>query len=468
MEGSWLALLPFIIVIVVALFTKQIVPALFAALLVGGYLLEPTLFGGIRRMVGYIVVNTMEQNNIRILIYLFTFAGFINLIRTAGGIKGIVNLVSRKVQSRRNAILLTWLSTIVTFSAPSFRIITMSPVLKALGKRLKISDKRTGFIIEVTSNPVVALIPIATAFVGYMVSIIDISAKQSNLQVNAYATFVRSIPFNFYSIVLILIGIYYSFFKTDEEDVIKKDTTEELDVLTECQPAYTKEIPCKPMNFILPILIVIGVTLFLSWWDGRKMASTFFDAFLFSDALMVMLVGLFFGLITTIILFYIQKIAITKQVKQFLEGGNEMMTVLVMLILIWGITAASEDLGFTKYIGGLVQGFIPQYLIAPAVFLFGGILSYFIGSSWGTWGLLMPLAISLGVEADANILVIVGAVFASGIFGAFTSPLSDNTASLCTIMDMPIIEYAHTKLAPSIIAAVISLVLFTAAALFIS
>lgn len=93
--------------------------------------------------------------------------------------------------------------------------------------------------------------------------------------------------------------------------------------------------------------------------------------------------------------------------------------------------------------------------------MLGALISYFIGSSWGTWGLLMPLGVTLAAESGTNILLVIGAVFASGTFGAFASPLSDNTVTLCTILDLPVMEYARTKLVPSFIAAGLAAVLFT-------
>ena len=140
-------------------------------------------------------------------------------------------------------------------------------------------------------------------------------------------------------------------------------------------------------------------------------------------------------------------------VTHFVKGGNELISVIIMLALIWALSAISEDLGFSKYIAFHIAGWIPDGLIAPVLFLLGGFISYFIGSSWGTWGILMPLGITLAHQAGANILLSIGAVFASGTFGAFASPLSDNTVTLCTILDLDVIEYARLKLKPALIAA---------------
>ncbi|MHC8425547.1 hypothetical protein ACUZ22_04830 [Bacillus velezensis] len=114
-------------------------------------------------------------------------------------------------------MLLAWLLTFGTFSEPDFRIVTIAPIMKALSKPLDLSKQKIAYAIEFTTNPVIPLIPIATAF-GYMVSIIGQALKKSGIDQSAYTVYVKSIPFNFFSIVIIVAGIYYCFFKKQKAD----------------------------------------------------------------------------------------------------------------------------------------------------------------------------------------------------------------------------------------------------------
>ncbi len=484
MHASWISLLPFLIVIPISIWTKQVQPGLFVALILGSYLIDHSLLGGIKQMLHYLVGNLIKTNNIRIVLFLYIFAGLIHLIKVSGGIKGFVVLVGEKVKSKKSAMLLTWISTMATFSDPDFRIVTIAPIMKALQKRLHMSTQRIGFVIEVTSNPVVALIPVATGFVGYMVSIIDSSLKHSGIHRAAYKTYVESIPFNFFSFVILIIGLYYTFFMHRKEDAEQPQEkaadggsaySEEYSRHLEAAHRDTKDTPvhhdpgeednvkARPFNLILPIGCVLLLTLFLSYWDGHAKSSTFFGAFIKSDALGVMLEALTITLILTIIMLLFQHLPLAKIVTSFVEGGNQLMSVIILLALIWGVSAVSEDLGFSTYITDHVKGWIPSSLVAPILFLLGAVISYFIGSSWGTWGLLMPLGVMLAHHSGTNILLVIGAVFASGTFGAFASPLSDNTVTLCTILDLKVMTYARSKLIPSIIAAVITAILFAGA-----
>jgi Na+/H+ antiporter NhaC len=257
-----------------------------------------------------------------------------------------------------------------------------------------------------------------------------------------------------------------------EEKDLKKKSADDLphadqqEDLNESHRAYKKETPIRPWNLIIPIGLFLSLTLFLSWWDGHTKTRGFFNAFIKSDMLGVMLTSLLTAVIVALAYFIFQKFSVAGLATHFIKGGNELLNVIVMLSLIWALTAVSEDLGFSHYITAHVKGLIPGLFIAPSLFVLGMMISYFIGSSWGTWGLLMPLGVTLAAESHTSILLAIGAVFASGTFGAFASPLSDNTVTTCTVLDLPVVKYARSKLVPALIAAGISVILFGVASFF--
>ncbi|MGB8273231.1 MAG: Na+/H+ antiporter NhaC family protein, partial [Priestia megaterium] len=143
----------------------------------------------------------------------------------------------------------------------------------------------------------------------------------------------------------------------------------------------------------------------------------------------------------------------------FITGGNDLMSVILLLSVVWGLSAVTEDLGFSNFVTAHSK-WIPQMFVTPFMFVFGAAISYFIGSAWGTWGILMPLGVSLASSADLSLPLIIGAVFASGSFGAFSSPLSDDTNTIAKILDLSVIEYAKYKLKPALIAAGITVAFY--------
>jgi tetracycline resistance efflux pump len=263
---------------------------------------------------------------------------------------------------------------------------------------------------------------------------------------------------------MILLGIYLSFFHHSKDipmDTNKEQQKEEED-WHDCHPVVAKELPSKPLNLLLPLIFVLGLTLFLTWWDGHEKGADFFQAFIQADVLGAMVVALIITFFMTLIFFMLQKIHLKEIIGQFISGGNELMSVILLLSVVWGLSAVTEELGFSTFITTHTE-WIPNYFVLPVLFLFGSLISYFIGSSWGTWGILMPLGISLAQASDTSLPMVIGAVFASGTFGAFASPLSDTTVTISKILDLPLLKYARYKLIPALIAAGIATVLYAAA-----
>ncbi|MBU9713106.1 Na+/H+ antiporter NhaC family protein [Evansella tamaricis] len=459
MEASWLSILPFLVVIPIAIYTKQVLPGLVAGLVVGSYIVSPTIIGGVQTMLFYVVQALIDENNIKIIVFLYSFAGLIGMIKITGGIKGFVETAAERITTKKQALLLTYLSTIGTFSAPTFRFVTIAPIMKALLKKVPMSTKELGFVIETTATPIIVLIPVATAFVGYMVSVIQISIQNVGSSADPYSLFIQSIPFNFFAFVIILLGVYLSFFHRSHTDAPTEMDTDVEEDWHECHPAVAKDLPNKPLNLLIPIILVIGLTLFLTWWDGSVQGYHFFEAFINANVLEAMVVALIITVFLSIILFLVQRFKLGELIASFVDGGNDLMSVIVLLSVVWGLSSVTDDLGFSGFVTSYTD-WIPEAFIVPLLFVFGAAISYFIGSAWGTWGMLMPLGISLTAVTDVSVPVIIGAVFASGSFGAFASPLSDDTNTIAKILDLKVMDYARFKLKPALIAASITTLLY--------
>lgn len=459
MESSWFSIIPFLIVIPIAIFTKQVLPGLFLGLLVGAYLIDHSIIGGVEKLLHYVVQALRKKSNIEIVVFLYAFSGLIGMIKMAGGVKGFVETAAERIDTRKKALILTYVSTIGTFSAPTFRFVTIAPIMRALLKKVKMTTAELGFVIETTATPVIVLIPVATAFVGYMVSIIQMAIDHQGIKQDAYSLFIQSIPYNFFSIVIILVGIYFSFFHHSTSTAPMKLEEEDEKDWHDCHPCVSKDLPSKPWNLLVPLLVVISLTLLLTWWSGHHKSHTFFEAFIKADVLEAMVVALIMTTLITLIFFLFQRFTLQNLLNGFITGGNDLMSVILLLSVVWGLSAVTEDLGFSNFVTAHSK-WIPQMFVTPFMFVFGAAISYFIGSAWGTWGILMPLGVSLASSADLSLPLIIGAVFASGSFGAFSSPLSDDTNTIAKILDLSVIEYAKYKLKPALIAAGITVAFY--------
>ncbi len=466
MDYNWLSLIPLLVVIPIVIWTKQVIPGLVLGLIVGSYLMEPSLLGGLEKSIFYISNNLAKENNILIVLFLYLFSGLIEIIKVAGGIKGFAEAVSEKIKNKKEAMILTWFSTIGTFTAPTFRVVTVTPIMKALLERLNMPARELAFMIETTSTPIIVIMPIATAFVGYMTSLIRIGLANNGIEQDAYLLFIKSIPYNFFAILMILLGIYLSFFHQQQKEALENNhktksglqETREKD-WHDCHPVVAKDLPAKPLNLLLPLFLLFGLTFFITWLNGYQKGRSILESFLKAEVLLAMVIAIMITIFLTIIFFLFQKISFQKITSHFIIGGNELMKVILLLTIVWALAAVTEDLGLSDFIMKIAD-WIPGLLITPGLFVIGALLSYLLGSSWGSWGILMPLGISLAYASQIELPLVIGAVFAGGTFGAFSSPISGTTILITKILELPTLEYARYKLKPALYAAVASAILY--------
>lgn len=477
MNGTFWSFLPFLIVIPVSMLTKQVLPGLLIGLLIGAYMLHPTFFGGLNASLDYILQELTLPDHLRLLLFLYGFGAFVGYIRVTGGVAGFSNWMQSRISSARGAFIVTWLSTLATFMAPNFRIITVAPVMKQVFTRMQVPASKVAFVIDVTSTPFVSIVPLGTAFVGYMVGLIGTSARHYSISGSAYHLFLQSLPFNFFSIFMLAIGLQQTFFLREKKKINlsaesrhqitpKFALMETAEELTNPLETIADRVPPEKLNLVLPLVLLISSTLFFTWWDGHLQAATFGGAWAKANAARAMLQALFLTLVLSTIWYLFQKQPIQRILFGFLSGGNEMMSVIVLLVLVWSVSAVSTDMGFTEYTERTIGHLVPAALLAPVLFLFGCAISYVIGSSFGTWGMLLPLGYSLAASTHASIPLLTGAVFASGTFGGFASPLSDNTVAMATVMKLPLMKYSHSKLKASLVPVAICTVLYAAAGWF--
>jgi Na+/H+ antiporter NhaC len=473
LEHTWLSLVPFLIVIAMSIWLKNILPGLVVGLVVGSLIFTSDLLEGTIQSVTYMVTTLSDETNIKIIGFLYLFGGLVGMMNISGGIKGFSEWVGTKIKSERGLLGLIWLTLPFTFMMPMFRIMMIGPVVKSLAKKMNVSKQKVGLTMDISTESVIVLLPVATAFVGFMVSLVEGSIRDLDFGMSPYEVFLLSILFNFFAIITLVIGLIQTLWNRGTKNTNVKGIQEQLEEEEHefHRVGIKKElsmVKAQPWNLIVPVFLLLGFSLFLLWQDGRsKGAKTVFDAFSIADATFVMLLAVFITLILSFIFYIIRRQHLSELLYHFYDGGNQMMEAISLLVLIWSLTLSAEDLGFSTFISSTLGAFLPAWLTPATIFLLGSVVGYFIGSSWGTWGLFMPLGVSLAVSTGASIPLTVGAVFASGAFGALASPLGDTTITTASIMDLPIVEYARYKLKVSVIGGIISIACYLVVAFFI-
>lgn len=458
--SHWLSIVPFLVIVPLAIWTKQVIPSLAVGLLAGSYIVKPTVLGGIQQSAHYVIINLASPNNLYIIGFLYLFAGIIQLVLVTGGIKGFTEATSQRIRTRKQALWLTWITVLGTFSAPTLRIVVVTPMVKALQARIPIHKEGISFVIESTAVPVIALMPVGTAFIGYMTSTIALSLKNAHLSGNAYHLFIASVPYNLFAIIGLVLAFLYTLFghprlRRREHRPSHELAQRDRAVYQNAHESVAQDLPSKPINLYVPVVAAVVLTIGLSWWSGFQQTHRIMTALTHSNAAPAMFEAIVMTLIITVGLMLIEHFKLSLLINEFFKGGNNLMSAIFLFGLVWALASVTEHLGLAQFVASSLD-WVPRFLIAPAVFLLGSVFAYFIGSSWGSWGLLMPIAVSLSHHASVALPVLIGVAFASGTFGALVSPFSSNTVTMAKVMGLDLIPYSRYKFQHSIVPLVLA------------
>lgn len=454
---TWLSVLPPLLTIALAVWFKRIIPSLLAGLLLGGYLLDRRVTGGFETAVDQIVSTLTDKDSLQVLLFLYLFSGLMGIMKKSGGIQAFSALAGNRVASKKGVFYLLWALIPVTFIDCGFRIVGAGSITRPLAEKNGVSSARLAFMLNNTASPVVELIPIATTYVGFNVAIITLGLKSAGVsdQTSAYSIWLRAIPLEFFSLVVIAItflSVFYTFRKEDKSP--NASAAHAAPAKTHmAMDATPPVIEPRIVNLVLPMLTVIGLSIFFFWF------------FTNAEPNRAMLVALFISIFVTAIFYAFQNYAIKEMVSDVISGGNEIMPTLVILAVAWPLAAVSQELGMNVFIQELVGSSLPVWSVAVTIFILSASVTYFIGSGWGAASLIMPFAIPLAVSVDASVPLCVAAVITGGTFGDVTSPVAGMTNMASNIAHADHAKYLRYAAPYNFAAAGIAAILYLVAGL---
>lgn len=467
MYSGIISILVPVTVIVIAIMTKRIVVSLITGILIGGIALaNGNIMQGVIDASDHLIQSTANKESIYIIFFLFLFGSFAEIMKLSGGIKGFTKLSDKFIKTERGALATVWAITPFTFIDCCFHDIAAGTVGKALVDKVHGNKRRFAFILNVTSCLLIILIPFGTTYVGYIMGIITSALTKAGISQPAYELYLRSIPYNFYSISMILISIFILVFnfgfkrefktKKEDDDFDKEHGHDEA----HAQCTFQEKAPPRPFNLILPLLFLILSTVFFLWLTGKDKGTGLWSAMLNADFEKSIFLSALVTIILTCVFYIVQGIPLRELESHFLSGGSEMLPPIVVLILSWGLSSIIGDLGFVNFVTDIMASGIPIFLIPVSIYMIGCFASYFMGTAWGTWALIMPLAVPLAVSTGANLPLVIGAVLAGGALGDNASPMGETAILTATISDISVIEHVKSELPYCLIGIGISAILF--------
>ena len=449
MDNTWLSILPATITIAVAIWSRKVLPSLFLGLLVGSYLLNHSVIGGLETAIAHAVNTLSDKGNLQVLLFLYLFSGLIALVRKAGGITAFSAWVGKFVHSERGVFFTLWALIPVTFIDCAFRIIGAGSITRPLAEKHKIAKERFAFMLNNTASPIVELIPIATTFVGFNIANISQGLKAAGApgEPSAYSILLHAIPFEFFSIAVLAItfaSIFYQWINPSAEKqkpAAKTGAAKGMDMdMEDDQPA----IKPRMINLVTPMLTVIGFSFFFFWYFGRSKDGAngpISSVIAATDPNKAMLVALFVSMIVTAFIYWLQKYPLKTMTADLFAGGNRLMEILAILVVAWSLGAVSQELKLSDFIQQQIGNSLPVWSVPVSLFITASAVTYFLGSGWAASALIMPFAITLAVSGGSGIPICVAAVITGGTFGDVTSPVAGMTNMASNAVDADQVKY---------------------------
>lgn len=471
--GTFWSLIPPIVAIGLALITKEVYSSLFIGIVIGGILYsigssDYNLFEGTVRHVLYdgIIANLADSYNVGILVFLVMLGVIVCLMNMSGGSAAFGRWAQKRIKTRIGAQLATVVLGCLIFVDDYFNCLTVGSVMRPITESHKVSKAKLAYLIDATAAPVCIIAPISSwaaavsGFVG---------------EGEGFRVFISAIPYNYYALLTIffMIGITimridYGPMRKHEENAILHD-----DIYTTPERPYAdaeKEVrddgKGRVIDLVIPVIIIIvfcicGIMYSGGFFHGEN---NFIDSFANSDAAAGLSFGSLLSLIVIIIYFMFRRtIKFREMMDAIPEGFKAMIAAILILTLAWTIKTMTDSLGAADYVAGIVKSGAESFMnFLPAiVFLVGCGLAFATGTSWGTFGVLIPIVMAVFENYDVQMEIIsISACMAGAVMGDHCSPISDTTIMSSAGAQCYHINHVNTQIPYAVTVAAVSFVCY--------
>lgn len=463
MEYGILTIVPPLIAIGLALITKQTILSLIAGLWVGTTILcGGNFLEGLPMMItDFFIPNIGNEGNAGTLMLITACGGFVYMFKVSGASKAFGDLVTKRIKTRKQAQLITFFSAFAfIFTEPT---LTLGSIMRPITEKLKVSRVKLAYICDVMGCPFATLSPI-TSYSSYATGLIAASFTALAITDNAWLTFIKAIPFNFYAIFGVLALLFVILTKLDigpmyeaeqraieTGELIGKDdvpmTKYDLD---ENQLFEGKRITV--INFTMPLITLFATLILMILWTGGVAANGIGGAFRNANIVLSITLGFFTASVVAGILAARSKIFGYKDiVGQFTKGIALNSDIPVILVLAWSIGTLTGIMDLKGYLIHLLEANnIAPGLMPVMIFIVGAFVGFSTGSSWGVWAITMPIALPIAAQFGIPMELMIGACLSGGVFGDHCSPISDTTILASTAAGADHIQHVRTQLPYSV------------------
>ena len=470
MYATFWALVPPLVAIILALVTKEVYSSLFIGIVIGGLFYGNIFQQGFsfEKSVLHIFEDGLvgvlsDPYNVGILIFLVVLGIMVSMMNKAGGSAAFGQWAGRHIKTRIGAQLSAVLLGMLMFIDDYFNCLTVGSVMRPVTDKHQVSRAKLAYIIDATAAPICIIAPIsswAAAVTGFVEG------------EDGFAVFMNAIPYNYYALLTIIAMLTMVLFKIDfgamavhEANAVKGD------LYTTPERPYANSAPDTVkgrgtvLDLVFPIITLIICCIIGMIYTGGFFSGTgFIEAFSGSDASIGLMLGSFFALVITIIFYALRRVlTFTESCGCLPEGFKAMVPAILILTFAWTLKGMTDSLGAKEYVAGLVGGISGPWLaLFPAVvFIVGAFLAFATGTSWGTFGILIPIVVSTFSGTNHTMMIIsISACMAGAVCGDHCSPISDTTIMASAGAQCSHINHVSTQLPYVLVVAVVSCITY--------
>ena len=468
MYASFWALVPPVVAIVLALITKEVYSSLFVGIVIGGLFWSGFSFENTVLHVfqdGIVGVLT-DSYNMGILVFLVILGIMVCMMNKAGGSAAFGRWASVHIKTRIGAQLATIVLGVLIFIDDYFNCLTVGSVMRPITDKHQVSRAKLAYLIDATAAPVCIIAPIsswAAAVTGFVEG------------EDGFSIFLRAIPFNYYAlltiltmVLLVVLKVDYGSMRVHEDNALRGDIYPTLDrPYADAQDDVVEE-KGGVIDLVFPILVLIGCCIIGMLYSGGFFSGvSFVEAFSASDASVGLMLGSFFAFVITVIFYALRRVLkFTDSMACIPDGFKAMVPAILILTFAWTLKAMTDSLGAAEYVAGVMETAATGLVnFLPAIiFLVGCFLAFATGTSWGTFGILIPIVVAVFQGTNETMMIIsISACMAGAVCGDHCSPISDTTIMASAGAQCNHVNHVSTQLPYAMTVAAVSFVTYVIA-----
>ena len=464
MYATFWSLVPPVVAIVLALITKEVYSSLFIGIVIGGLFYSGFSFEGtFNHVLNDGIISVLSDSyNVGILVFLVILGVMVSLMNRTGGSAAFGRWAQDHIKTRTGAQFATVLLGVLIFIDDYFNCLTVGSVMRPITDKHNISRAKLSYLIDATAAPVCIIAPIsswAAAVTGFVPG------------EDGFSLFMRAIPYNFYAILTITMMVVITAGKIDNGPMRKHENNAILnnDIFTTEDRPYAEAVENltegkgKVIDLVFPIItLIILCAAGMLYSGGFIRENGFIAAFSNSDASVGLSLGSLFALVITLIFYMIRRVMSLSECMECIpDGFKAMVPAILILTFAWTLKAMTDSLGAADYVAGIMSSGAASFMnFLPAIiFVIGCFLAFATGTSWGTFGVLIPIVVAVFAGSDETMMIIsISACMAGAVCGDHCSPISDTTIMASAGAQCNHINHVNTQLPYAVTVAAVSFV----------